>query len=132
MTHSTAGRAGRPRLEQPPLAGRVGRRVEPRTIVGRQGPVQAVPPGEHEEDLPDLVGQLARAGHAAAELGVVQLAAAGPADAALDPAADPGAVEPVEALGAEREALWARLGDASFLTDAEKRKMAGIEPERAP
>ena len=32
----------------------------------------------------------------------------------------------VSALQGERDALWARLDAASFLTDAEKRRMAGV------
>ncbi len=36
----------------------------------------------------------------------------------------------VEALSAEREALWARLGQASFLTDDEKREAAGYGARR--
>ena len=32
----------------------------------------------------------------------------------------------VPALSAERDALWARLQAASFLTDAERRRMAGL------
>jgi HK97 family phage portal protein len=34
----------------------------------------------------------------------------------------------VEALSAEREALWARVGAATFLTDDEKRQVVGYEP----
>ncbi len=33
----------------------------------------------------------------------------------------------VNALGTERDSLWARLDNATFLTDAEKRKLAGLE-----
>jgi HK97 family phage portal protein len=33
----------------------------------------------------------------------------------------------VPALSSEREALWARLESASFLTPAERRRMAGLE-----
>jgi HK97 family phage portal protein len=36
-------------------------------------------------------------------------------------------LESITALAVEREALWARLQGASFLTDEEKRVMAGIE-----
>ena len=36
-------------------------------------------------------------------------------------------LETVPALQAERDALWARLGAASFLTDEERRRMAGVE-----
>ena len=32
----------------------------------------------------------------------------------------------IEALAEDRAALWARIGAASFLTDAEKRQMLGI------
>ncbi|MEQ1817351.1 MAG: phage portal protein [Terricaulis sp.] len=50
---------------------------------------------------------------------------AGPAAVNVD-------VENVPALTIEREALWARVGAADFLSDDEKRRMAGIEePERA-
>ena len=35
-------------------------------------------------------------------------------------------LEGVSALQGERDALWTRLDAASFLTDAEKRQMAGI------
>ncbi len=40
----------------------------------------------------------------------------------------------VPALSAERDALWARLQAASFLTDAERRRMAGLgeAPDTAP
>ena len=31
------------------------------------------------------------------------------------------------ALSAERDALWSRLQAASFLTDAERRRLAGLE-----
>ncbi|WP_102958549.1 phage portal protein [Mangrovicella endophytica] len=34
----------------------------------------------------------------------------------------------IEGLSAEREALWARIGDADFLTDAEKREAVGYGP----
>ena len=37
-------------------------------------------------------------------------------------------LDAVPALSEEREALWARLDAASFLTDAEKREMAGLPP----
>jgi HK97 family phage portal protein len=41
-------------------------------------------------------------------------------------------VENVPALTLEREALWTRLAGADFLSDEEKRRMAGVEaPERA-
>jgi HK97 family phage portal protein len=33
----------------------------------------------------------------------------------------------IEALAEDRAALWARIGNATFLTDAEKRQMLGIE-----
>lgn len=36
-------------------------------------------------------------------------------------------LETVPALQAERDALWARLGAASFLSDEERRRMAGVE-----
>ena len=36
-------------------------------------------------------------------------------------------IEAVPALQPERDALWARLEAASFLTDAERRRMAGVE-----
>ena len=36
-------------------------------------------------------------------------------------------LERVPALAAEREALWARLEDATFLTRDEKRKLAGLD-----
>ena len=32
----------------------------------------------------------------------------------------------IEALAEDRAALWARVGGASFLTDAEKRRLLGI------
>lgn len=49
---------------------------------------------------------------------------AGPAAVSVD-------VENVPALTVEREALWARIGAANFLSEDEKRRMAGIEePER--
>jgi hypothetical protein len=37
-------------------------------------------------------------------------------------------LDEVPALSIEREALWKRVGDASFLTDDEKRAAAGYEP----
>jgi hypothetical protein len=37
-------------------------------------------------------------------------------------------LDEVSALSIEREALWKRVGDASFLTDDEKRAAAGYEP----
>jgi HK97 family phage portal protein len=37
----------------------------------------------------------------------------------------------VEGLSAERDALWARLGAASFLSDDEKREAVGYSPRRA-
>ena len=37
-------------------------------------------------------------------------------------------LDAVPALSAEREALWARLGAASFLTDSERRERAGLPP----
>lgn len=41
-------------------------------------------------------------------------------------------IDAIPALTVEREALWARLSTADFLTDAEKRRMAGVDaPERA-
>lgn len=50
---------------------------------------------------------------------------AGPAAVSVD-------IENVPALTIEREALWARIGAADFLSENEKRRMAGIEePERA-
>lgn len=50
---------------------------------------------------------------------------AGPAAVSVD-------VENVPALTMEREALWARIAAADFLTESEKRRMAGVEsPERA-
>lgn len=40
-------------------------------------------------------------------------------------------IENVPALTVEREALWARIGAADFLSEDEKRRMAGVEqPER--
>jgi HK97 family phage portal protein len=36
-------------------------------------------------------------------------------------------LDAVPALSAERDALWARLEGASFLTDAERRRLAGLE-----
>ena len=51
---------------------------------------------------------------------------AGPAAVTVD-------VDAVPALAVERDALWARLAGASFLSEDEKRRMAGVEaPERAP
>ena len=52
------------------------------------------------------------------------------------PQAGPAAVtvniENVPALTLEREALWARIGAAGFLSEGEKRRLAGVEaPERA-
>jgi phage portal protein BeeE len=41
-------------------------------------------------------------------------------------------LDAVPALTVEREALWARLAIANFLNEDEKRRLAGIEPERAP
>ncbi len=35
-------------------------------------------------------------------------------------------IEALPALSAERDALWARLEAASFLTDAERRHLAGL------
>jgi len=50
---------------------------------------------------------------------------AGPAAVSVD-------IENVPALTVEREALWSRLSAADFLTESEKRRMAGIDaPERA-
>ncbi len=40
-------------------------------------------------------------------------------------------LDAVPALAGEREALWARLEAASFLTDAERREMAGLPPREA-
>ena len=37
-------------------------------------------------------------------------------------------IDEVPALSIEREALWKRVGEASFLTDDEKRAAAGYEP----
>lgn len=52
-------------------------------------------------------------------------AQAGPAAVAVD-------LDAVPALALEREALWARLAGADFLSEEEKRRMAGVEaPERA-
>jgi phage portal protein BeeE len=40
-------------------------------------------------------------------------------------------LDSVPALAVERDALWARLATAQFLTEDEKRRMAGVEaPER--
>jgi HK97 family phage portal protein len=52
------------------------------------------------------------------------------------PEAGPAAIEvdldAVPALAVEREALWSRLAGADFLSEDEKRRMAGVEePERA-
>jgi HK97 family phage portal protein len=52
------------------------------------------------------------------------------------PEAGPAAVhidlDAVPALSIERDALWSRLAGADFLTEAEKRRLAGVEaPERA-
>lgn len=48
----------------------------------------------------------------------------------LGPAFDGAKVEPdfdaVEALAEDRAALWARVGAAAFLSDAEKRTMLGV------
>jgi phage portal protein BeeE len=50
---------------------------------------------------------------------------AGPAAVSVD-------VENVPALTIEREALWSRIAGADFLSEDEKRRMAGVEtPERA-
>jgi HK97 family phage portal protein len=35
-------------------------------------------------------------------------------------------LEHIEALAEDRAALWARIGNASFLTDAEKRRLLGV------
>jgi HK97 family phage portal protein len=52
-------------------------------------------------------------------------AEAGPAAVSVD-------LENVPALTIEREALWARIGGADFLSEHEKRRLAGVEtPERA-
>ncbi|HRP12209.1 MAG TPA: phage portal protein [Terricaulis sp.] len=45
---------------------------------------------------------------------------AGPAGVAID-------IDAVNALSLEREALWARIGAAEFLTTDEKRRLAGVE-----
>jgi len=37
-------------------------------------------------------------------------------------------LDQVPALSAERDAQWARVGEASFLTDAEKRQLLGLPP----
>jgi phage portal protein BeeE len=51
---------------------------------------------------------------------------AGPARVTID-------FENVPALTVERESLWARISAADFLSDGEKRRLAGVEtPERAP
>jgi phage portal protein BeeE len=34
----------------------------------------------------------------------------------------------IEGLSAERDALWARIGTAGFLTDDEKREAVGYQP----
>ncbi len=50
--------------------------------------------------------------------------AAGPASVCVD-------LDSVAALAVEREALWARLAAADFLSEAEKRRLAGLDaPER--
>ncbi len=41
-------------------------------------------------------------------------------------------IDTLPALASEREALWASLEKTSFLTDAEKRTLAGFTPEPAP
>jgi hypothetical protein len=41
-------------------------------------------------------------------------------------------IDTLPALASEREALWASLEKTSFLTDAEKRTLAGFSPEPAP
>ncbi|KQN72244.1 hypothetical protein ASE94_06875 [Devosia sp. Leaf64] len=50
----------------------------------------------------------------------------------LGPAFDGAQVVPdfdeVEALAEDRAALWARVGGADFLSDAEKREMVGVSP----
>ena len=38
-------------------------------------------------------------------------------------------LETVPALAEEREAMWARVSGATFLSDAEKREMLGLQPE---
>jgi phage portal protein BeeE len=38
------------------------------------------------------------------------------------------AADQVEGLAAERDALWARIGAAGFLTDDEKREAVGYQP----
>jgi HK97 family phage portal protein len=40
-------------------------------------------------------------------------------------------VDQVPALAAEREGLWKRIGEALFLTDAEKRRLLGLPPVQA-
>jgi len=40
-------------------------------------------------------------------------------------------LDQVPALAAERETLWRRIGDAVFLTDAEKRRLLGLPPVQA-
>ncbi len=37
-------------------------------------------------------------------------------------------LDQIPALSVEREAQWARIGAASFLTDAEKRALLGLPP----
>ncbi|WP_350333377.1 phage portal protein [Coralliovum pocilloporae] len=37
----------------------------------------------------------------------------------------------IDALSSEREALWQRVNDASFLSDSEKREAVGYSPERS-
>lgn len=49
---------------------------------------------------------------------------AGPAAVAVD-------LDSLPALGVEREALWARLAGADFLSAAEKRRLAGVEAPEA-
>jgi HK97 family phage portal protein len=40
-------------------------------------------------------------------------------------------LDQVPALAAEREMLWKRIGEAAFLTDAEKRRLLGLPPMQA-
>jgi HK97 family phage portal protein len=40
-------------------------------------------------------------------------------------------LDQVPALAAEREGLWKRIGEALFLTDAEKRRLLGLPPGEA-
>ena len=47
---------------------------------------------------------------------------------ALDDLLDQDAADPMAALAAERDQHWARVGAASFLTDAEKRAALGLPP----